>query len=246
MKLTTLPEILCRPRAHFDQWWLQHGAHWWWNWRAPWVPTKEGRQRMYFDDDTYCRHQASKFRWHRRGLAQVYHKRLASYTARFRTWAVPGQSVLCLGARDGMEVEAFRALGCFAWGIDLAHPSDSPYVTTGDMHCLDRHFPPACVEVVYTNSLDHAYELWRVAFQVKQLLKPGGVWWVDAHTHGQAGGAYESQDWPSVTVLQDRIREHGWALAASESFEDGMTSMRWVSCVEPRPISCPNANHFEK
>ena len=228
MTLRSLAAILCQPRAHVDQWWLQHGAHWWWNWRAPWVPTKEGRQRMYFDDEDYRRHQASKLKWHQRGLIGVYHTRKASYKTRFQSWAIPGRSVLCLGARDGMEVEAFRELGCFAWGIDLAHPKDSYFVTTGDMHRLDRDFPQKCVDVVYTNALDHVLHLWKVAFGVQQILKPDGFWWVDAHTHGQRGGAFESYDWPDVAVLQRQLTDLGWTLDMALSFEEGMTSMRWV------------------
>jgi ubiquinone/menaquinone biosynthesis C-methylase UbiE len=43
---------------------------------------------------------------------------------------------------------------------------------SGDFHCLQ--FPTASTDVVFTNSLDHAFDIKQVAIEVKRVLKPGG------------------------------------------------------------------------
>ena len=65
-------------------------------------------------------------------------------------------SVLCLGARQGTEVKAFLDLGCFAVRIDLEPGAENQFVVQGDFH--DLKFPTESVDIVFTNSLDHAFD----------------------------------------------------------------------------------------
>lgn len=93
--------------------------------------------------------------------------------ARYAGIVGPRQSVLCLGSRFGEEVDGFRRLGCFAVGIDIAPPKDSPYTLFGDMHSPD--FPRESVHVIFTNSLDHSRDQVELVLAVSQVLKSGGL-----------------------------------------------------------------------
>lgn len=231
MKWASVLFILKKPKAHLLQFWLQYGAHWYWNWRAPWHRNAAGEWvRQYRTYDQYLAHQASKWWWYRRHLVKKWPDRSAMYQARFKTWAKPGLTILCLGARDGVEVAAFRAHQCLAIGIDLAYPKLTPYVVYGDMHGVARDWPAHSFDVVYTNCLDHAHAIGQVARQVRRLLKPEGFWWVDTYTHGQPGGAYEARDLPQAAGLQHALAACGWRVEAQQEFEPGMTSMRWRPC----------------
>ena len=81
-----------------------------------------------------------------------------------------GACVLCLGARLGGEVRAFLDCGCFAVGIDLNPGDNNSVVLHGDFHQLV--FPDQSVDVVFTNSLDHCFDLNQVCREVLRVLKP--------------------------------------------------------------------------
>ena len=119
------------------------------------------------------------------------------------------QSVLCLGARLGTEVKALRNLGYFAIGIDLNPGKDNPYVLTGDFHQLE--FPDNSVDAVYTNSMDHAYELAKVLSEVRRVLKPEGLFIADIHkgyTEGFTPGSYEALHWQKQEEFIRQIIHH--------------------------------------
>jgi len=83
-----------------------------------------------------------------------------------------GSSILCLGARLGTEVRALRELGyARAIGVDLYPLSD--LVEFGDFHNL--HHDDDSFDGVYSNSLDHCYELKKVLLEAERVLKPNGV-----------------------------------------------------------------------
>lgn len=85
-----------------------------------------------------------------------------------------GKNVLCIGARAGGEVRAFRRLGAFAVGIDL-FPIEFQHgalVLRGT--ALDLQFATGCIDRVFTNILDHIPDLPRFATEVARVLKPDG------------------------------------------------------------------------
>lgn len=85
----------------------------------------------------------------------------------------PGQT-LCLGARTGCEVWALRQLKHDAIGIDL-HPAqpDDGLVLEGDWHHIE--FPDNKFDNVFTNSIDHCYDLSLMSAEVHRVLKPNGI-----------------------------------------------------------------------
>jgi SAM-dependent methyltransferase len=169
------------------------------------------RARPYGSYAEYAKHQASK-------LATMEPERLEAHGRKFSAALVERLGaiadiqgawvVLCLGARDGSEVWAFQQLGCFAVGIDLNPGKANPYVLHGDFHAT--RFPPASVDVIYTNALDHVYDLGQVLKEAKRLLRPQGVLIVEATT--KRPGEWESFVWASQDALLAAIEAEGFNL----------------------------------
>ena len=125
-----------------------------------------------------------------------------------------GLTVLCLGARIGTEVKAFLDLGAVATGIDLNPGPNNPHVVIGDFHQLSAE--PHSLDVVYTNSLDHAFDLDRIANEVRRVLKPNGIFIVEA-VHGRDRGInpgfFESFFWENIEALVGAIEKAGFAVS---------------------------------
>jgi SAM-dependent methyltransferase len=190
----------------------------------PWVDddTSELKRRSYRSYDAYLAHQRGK-------LSRLRPERLQEYDVAYRSAlrerlsadssAWTGASVLCLGARLGTEVKAFLDLGCFAIGIDLNPGPDNRYVVTGDFHHLQ--FPSASTDVVFTNSLDHALDIDRVASEVKRVLKPGGRFVLEIGRGLADGGQplyYEASAWQNADDVLAIFARHGFTVVDRSSF----------------------------
>lgn len=115
-----------------------------------------------------------------------------------------GMNVLCLGARIGTEVKAFHKLGCFAVGIDLITSENNKYVLYGDFH--DVQFPSNSVDIVFTNSLDHVFDLNKILDEIKRVLKPGGYFIVEiVNKISPTSTKYESFFWDKVDDVLELI-----------------------------------------
>lgn len=157
-------------------------------------------RRLYDTYDDYVEHQRSKL-----SLLDLdaYNTELRrSLRARLEClpvdWAA--KSVLCLGARMGAEVLAFHDLGAFAIGIDLEPGPRNELVLPGDFHHLQ--FPAACLDVVYTNSLDHALDLEALVTEVHRVLTPCGSAVIEPAEAGDlAGGSWEASGWDDIEAV---------------------------------------------
>ncbi len=188
--------------------------------RFDWKEGGDGglRSKVYGDYDDYVRHQRAKLptlagdAWlaeYDREYSRVLAERLAEVGVVRRE-----MSVLCLAARLGTEVKAFLDLGCFAVGIDLNPGPGNRYVLAGDFH--DLQFPPGSVDVVFCNSLDHAYDLARLLAQALRVLKPAGVLILEivcGVEDGYRPGPYEALVWNRVDDLLKPIQAAGFLLA---------------------------------
>jgi len=126
-------------------------------------------------------------------------------------------NVLCLGARLGGEVEGFLAAGYFAVGIDINPGERSQYVLTGDFHHLQ--FPDGSVDIIFTNSLDHVYDMKKLLGEVYRVLKPGGIFmtlnkggveepvWRNARSD-----SYDCMEWTELTKLCAYIEGQGFSM----------------------------------
>ena len=86
---------------------------------------------------------------------------------------IKGKSVLCLAARIGTEVRVFKQYGCFAVGIDLEPGFCNKDVLHGDFHNIQ--FPNKSADIIFTNSLDHSFDIEKLIEEIKRVLKNDGT-----------------------------------------------------------------------
>lgn len=130
-----------------------------------------------------------------------------------------GMSVLCLAARIGTEVKAFHDFGCFAVGVDLNPGENNYFVLPGDFHNL--RFPDNSIDVIYSNSLDHALLIEQVVAEINRTLKPNGfliLEMMDGLLKDNAPDEFESLFWSKKEDLLVLFNEVGLKTVARESF----------------------------
>jgi len=192
-------------------------------------------QRRYESYQAYLDHQAEKLdRKYDSRLEKDRRVALDDFRERFRGCEAlrQAQTVLCVGARLGTEVEALHELGHFAVGIDLNPGPASQYVLHGDLHQLV--FPDACVDAVYTNVLDHVYDLGQAIGEIVRVLRPGGVLVADilpGFEEGFTPGEYEATFWRTARYLVDQVTELGGFEQQSWRDLDRVGRDRWMQVV---------------
>ena len=84
----------------------------------------------------------------------------------------PDAAVLCIGARNEVELEVFGRAGFRnVTAIDLW--SESPRILVCDMHAL--RFPDRSFDLVFaSHAFEHAWDFDRVAAECVRVLRPGG------------------------------------------------------------------------
>lgn len=173
-----------------------------------WQQGSEMAQRNYKSYEEYVHHQESKLDKIIHRLRETEDEDFADFKRRFETCEAlsEARSVLCLGARIGTEVRAMHALGYFAVGIDLNPGSDNAYVLPGDFHHIQ--FPDGSVDAIYTNVLDHVFDLDKMLGEVARLLRPGGLFITDmiaGFGEGHVPGEYEAMHWKDTESLSQKI-----------------------------------------
>lgn len=136
------------------------------------------RKRKYYTYQQYLDHQRSKLstvgepiRQHDQLYETIVKQRYAQIED-FR-----GKRVICLGARLGGEVRAFKSLGALAVGIDIEPGPHNPDVLYGDFHHI--LFPDGSFDVAFTNGIDHVFAFDKFVKEVHRILTPGGKFYVE-------------------------------------------------------------------
>lgn len=98
-----------------------------------------------------------------------------------------GGSVLCVGCRNGLELDRFRARGFESVvGIDLFSPRND--IRVMDMHELA--FEDNSFDIVYSShSLEHSYDPARVVSEIVRVARDGALVGVEVPVRGQASAA---------------------------------------------------------
>jgi len=174
------------------------------------------KQRQYGNYQDYIEHQAAKLKF--KSICPVD---LRDYDKKYRqvlrdriknsNLIKEGQSVLCLGARLGTEVKAFLDHGCFAVGIDLNPGKLNYYVLPGDFHNLQ--FADRSVDVVFSNSVDHVFDLEKFVKETVRVLKAGGLLMIEVgrgREEGGSSGFYESLHWSTIDELLSFLKNYGF------------------------------------
>jgi SAM-dependent methyltransferase len=175
------------------------------------------RTRRYESYDEYVAHQREKLEEILKidggfSNAVIARYRLKFYR-RFRhivRLLPPSAEILCLGARLGTEVEVLRDLGfANASGIDLNPGPDNALVRVGDFQHLG--VPDSSVDLVYSNCLDHAFDLAAFFEEQARVLKPGGYALYDfPHKNDEGSAPFEAVVWDSdapILAMMSRFGE---------------------------------------
>lgn len=182
----------------------------------PWNAQGTLAHRAYPDYATYLKHQAGKLPTvDLRDYDTHYRQALVA-----RLPAVASLHVLCLGARIGTEVRAFRDAGARAIGIDLNPGPKNRDVLHADFHRLP--FRDDCFDAAFTNSLDHAFHLPRLAIDAARVVRPHGLFIVEAvrgTEEGKAPGHYESFSWQRIDDLAAALGALEWKLEERDPFD---------------------------
>lgn len=185
-----------------------------------WKDAKEGglRKRDYESYEEYLTHQKLKLEELvkiKGGFSNfdIFDYRVKFYT-RFRQLPAllpRSAEILCCGARQGTEVDVLRDLGFGnARGIDLNPGADNPLVTEGDM--MKLAVPDNSLDLIYTNCVDHSFDLDAMITEHARALKPDGYLLYDiAFNEEEGAGVWESIAWEReedvVRRLMEKFRE---------------------------------------
>ena len=184
------------------------------------------RSREYDSYEQYVEHQREKLETIRRRFS---HEILPEYDVTFREalrdrlskldidWS--HSNALCLAARIGTEVKAFLDVGAFAIGIDLNPGEENKYVVTGDFHNLQ--YADHSIDVIYSNSLDHAFDMEKILTEARRVLRPTGhliVEPVQGREEGPDPQYYEAFSWPKIDDFADLIESNSFKLVNRTTF----------------------------
>jgi SAM-dependent methyltransferase len=175
-----------------------------------WRSVVEGhfRYRDYSSYDEYRIHQIQKFDemlkcgkgWTNREILEYR----TTFYRRFRYLPAllpESATILCAGARQGTEVEVLQDLGFHnAFGIDLNPGSENKYVQPGDFMALK--YADASIDMIYSNCLDHAYDIEQFFREHSRVLKLHGLALYDIAIQSKiGGGAFEAIEWDSEEAV---------------------------------------------
>ena len=116
-----------------------------------------------------------------------------------------GGSVLCVGCRNPFELDRFRERG-FADVIGIDVFSQREDILVMDMH--DMSFPDDSFDVVYaSHSLEHSYDVDRVAREVVRVARDSAVVGVEVPVRTQQSAA-DRVVFSGLDEVRDVFREH--------------------------------------
>lgn len=183
-----------------------------------WDETDSGLSRRQYESyDAYLEHQASKLD-EAGSLAAKYDDEIRIALGDRLPEVIPaGCRVLCLGARLGGEVRAFRDRGAFAWGIDLNPGTDNPFVCFGDFHNL--LIPDASVDIIYCNVMDHVYDAGAFLKEIRRMLNAEGRVLLEVMDYDkEAPGSFEALYWRSTDDLLSMFSDAGLCVESTTTF----------------------------
>lgn len=180
--------------------------------------------RKYKNYDKYLKHQSKKFnigisKKIKKFMPEFFDKQVISFVKRISKFKdrIKGNKVLCLGARTGAEVVAFRKLNFKdTIGIDINPGKNNKYVIKGDFHKMD--FEDNNFDIIYSNCIDHAWDLRKLSKEISRVLKKDGYLVLeidhllkknkkDRKELLKKNSKYESIMWDSFEDIKKKLKE---------------------------------------
>jgi len=166
------------------------------------LPSKIKRAK-YGTYDEYLDHQAKKLN-EAFGLIKnsdsEYERILIDRFSKM-DYGFEGKTVLCLGARLGGEVRAFKSLGAVAIGIDINPGQNNEHVLYGDFH--DIRFSNNSFDYAFSNVIDHVYDIEKFSKEIYRVLKPSATLFLECMSESIRPGRYEVIDTSDLTPVLD-------------------------------------------
>jgi len=170
--------------------------------------TEDFLYRDYASYEEYVFHQTQKFNEILKMQGGFDNKAILlfrkTFYRRFRhlpSFLSTSATIICLGARQGTEVEVLWDMGYKkAIGLDLNPGPENPYVKKGDFMALE--YADNSVDMIYSNCVDHAFDLSKFFQEHARVLKPGGYAIYDIGIADLQGfGAFEAVGWESEETV---------------------------------------------
>jgi SAM-dependent methyltransferase len=196
-----------------------------------WVHEHHFTKRVYRSYQEYVSHQGSKLSLLNLSVYDEKYKNVLIERYQQERANIRGKSLLCLGARTGSECQAFIKLGAFSVGVDLNPGQGNKYVLIGDFHNIQFH--DESIDAVYTNALDHSFDLSKVINEVKRLLKNNGFFFAeivkgDKDANGRSAGDFESLWWDNCVDIAREIESYGFKQVRCDDFSFPWNGTRFV------------------
>jgi SAM-dependent methyltransferase len=182
-----------------------------------WKSWQRGQPIVYRDYEDYAEyqlHQRQKLEEMLRSSGGFSNAVVAAYRMKFyrrfralRRLLSSDAQILCAGARQGTEVEVLRDLGfAQAYGIDLNPGPENPLVRSGDFMRLD--VPDSSLDLLYSNCVDHAFDLEAFFAEHARAIKPEGYVLYDLPVHQRQHDPFAAVAWEQEEELLRLMRRH--------------------------------------
>lgn len=130
-------------------------------------------KRNYDNYEEYLKHQSSKLHLRIDEIKEYDHFYQKVVKERYMNLqCFEKKSIICLAARLGGEVRAFKELGALAIGIDIEPGEKNQDVIHGDFHNIN--FPDGVFDFAFCNAIDHVLDLDAFFSEANRILKPDG------------------------------------------------------------------------
>lgn len=137
------------------------------------------RYRKYDSYEEYIKHQSKKIdnllkkknKWSQKVRPECFSKQVRRFIPRIENFIeyMKKGKIICLGARTGIEVVAFRKMGFEdTIGIDLNPGKNNKYVIKGDFH--STNFNDNKFDNVYCNCIDHILDIDKFVKEIHRIL----------------------------------------------------------------------------
>lgn len=161
--------------------------------------------REYKNYDEYIHHQTQKLSLETKGI-KIKDKYIEDtvYERYVNNLQIKSKSILCLAARLGGEVRAFKKMGALSIGIDIEPGNKNSDVLYGDFHNIK--FADKTFDFIFSNSIDHVLYLDKYLSESKRVLKDDGTFILELKI--QKAGKYEVIDTQDINPIIDIIKKH--------------------------------------
>ena len=195
------------------------------------------RGRSYESYDEYKLHQSLKFDEILKMKGGFSNTEILSYRIKFynrfkylSSYLPYSSRILCAGARQGTEVDVLRDLGFHnSYGIDLNPGPNNPLVIKGDF--LNIQEPDRSIDLIYSNALDHSFNLEKMFSEHSRVLTDTGYVLYDIPLNNNYfGGAFEAIDWKQSSLIVNEVISRHRVIHKLEREKDWV----WLLCQSPK------------